>query len=158
MLKAPTPVLQSFITAITEEKELSFSMAHWFNREGISENKPKDVKNVGGTSACIAGTVAFRMDPKSTDSCTAMIMRDIGVRVSNGWGHLSNDATLGEQAVEEALDRIFTNSNLYGVPDGNLDEVTQDMVLEVLGKLVESNFSTWEELDAELEAKCDWED
>jgi hypothetical protein len=102
-----------------------------------------NVKNVCGTSACIAGTVAFRLAPKSTESCTAIILGDIGVRIDSEWSG-------EEQVVDCVLEAIFTSAALYGVEEGWLDLVTQDMVLKVLRKLVEANHNTWISLAEEV--------
>ena len=149
MLKSPNEVLSSFITAVSEEKELEFAMNNWLrSAEGESEARPYEIPNVCGTSACIAGTVAYRMDPKSKETCEVMIFQDVGLTDLNSWDGPRNSAPTEEHKAYRSLSRIFSSAELYG--RDILSDISKEDVLIVLAQLVEGNYSSWESLNDEL--------
>lgn len=163
MLKSPNTVLQSFITAVEEEKELSFAMSHWFETptgegEFPEPTEPNNIANVCGTSACIAGTVAYRMDPNSNVHCETMILEDVGIPLIDSdflGSTVRDDATPEEREANHSLGHIFSDSWVYGKEW--LADVTKEDVLVVLKQLVESNYSTWTALNEELSSRVEEE-
>ena len=154
MLKSPNEVLSSFITAVSEEKELEFAMKHWLrSADGTNEARPYEIPNVCGTSACIAGTVAYRMDPKSDETCEVMIFQDVGLTLNDDWGELHVSAPLEEHKAHRSLGRIFSSQALYGRI--YLSDISKEDVLMVLAQLVEGNYSSWESLNNELSRRID---
>ena len=153
MLKSPNEVLSSFITAVSEEKELEFAMKHWLrSADGTNEARPYEIPNVCGTSACIAGTVAYRMDPKSDETCEVMVFQDVGLDLDD-WGSPHDSASLEEHKAYRSLSCIFSSSALYG--RDNLSDISKEDVLMVLAQLVEGNYSSWESLNDELSRRVD---
>lgn len=157
MLKSHNTVLQSFIIAVEEEKELAFDMRSWFKIDGINEDTPFEIPNVCGTSACIAGTVAYRMDPNSNVHCETMILEDVGIPVAYNTigigGIIRGDASPEEHEANHSLGYIFFDSLVYG--KDSLADVTKDDVLVVLKQLVASNYSTWTDLHEELSSRVE---
>ena len=144
MLKSPNEVLQHFIDALNKETELLFAMDNWYYTfNSGAESKPSEVKNVCGTSACLAGTVALQLEPKSKVSCTAVIMEWVGIEVDDEWGGLVEAATSEESACDEVFDHLITEYELYGEFD-DLMEVSKEAVLSTLASLVSENHSTWD--------------
>ena len=152
MLKSPNEVLQHFIDALNKETELLFAMDNWYyNLKSGAESKPFEVKNVCGTSACLAGTVALQLAPKSEVCCTTVIMEWVGIEVDNDWGGLADGATSEEVACDEVFDKLFTSCEPYG-DFYDLMEVSKEVVLSTLASLVSENHSTWESVLESIEA------
>ncbi len=145
MLKSPQFVLKHFIDAIEAEKEFIFDMNNWYrNPNQGAETKPFEIPNTCGTSACIAGTVAYRLDPKSKVSASTMIMEWVGLDVEDVWGSLKDDASYEDTSCDSCLDKIFTSAYLYDSYD--LADVEKDEVLSVLKGLLVEFPDTWVEL------------
>ena len=152
MLKSPNEVLQHFIDALNKETELLFAMDNWYYKPNSDTTHiPSEVKNVCGTSACLAGTVALQLEPKAKVCCTTVIMKWVGIEVDDFWGVLADDATSEEVACAEVFDNLFTKCDLYGVYD-DLMEVSKEDVLSTLTSLVSENHSTWKSVQDSTEA------
>ena len=152
MLKSPNEVLQHFIDALNKETELLFAMDDWYyNPVSGTDTKPSEVKNVCGTSACLAGTVAFQLEPKSKVKCTTVIMKWVGIEVDDVWGDPVDDATSEEIACDGVFNNLFTQCDLYGEYVA-LMEVSKEDVLSTLTSLVSENHSTWKSVQDSTEA------
>ena len=153
MLKSPTAVFNHFITALKEEKELKFNMNYWFHiPDNYTPMNPKGVTNVCGTSACIAGTVAFRLDPQSTESAVVSVMAWVGLKTDDKWGGLAPTSSTEEMECDRALDILFTNAFVYICGDDDLDTVTKEQVITFLTGLVKEGHHTWESVRQSIES------
>ena len=137
ILKSPNEVLTHFIAALNAETAMQFAMDEWYTIQGRGESRPADVENVCGTSACLAGTVAFQLDPKSEEYASAMVSQWAGVP------RYCSARNSEEHACADSFDSLFTYYSLYGDYD-DLAEVSKDDVLRVLAKLVAEKHETWE--------------
>jgi hypothetical protein len=135
-MKTPNEVLAYFIESLEQEQQFEFNMYKWFQTECDSPSVPYEVENVCGTSACIAGTVAYRLNPKSRVSCEQTIQQWIGLSVSD-WSAEQSEA-------ECALDAIFTSAILYG--EVELIDITKEQAITLLNKLLSESHDTWESL------------
>ena len=140
-MKTPNEVLSYFIESLEQEQQFEFSMKHWFQDEDYATVTPYEVENTCGTSACIAGTVAYRLNPKSTESCFRVIERWVGISVLS---EPTSWVTDEHNYVESVLDGIFTDAYLYG--EEYLADVTKEQALTVLNKLLKESHDTWESL------------
>ena len=140
-MKQPQEVILKFIKAIEEEKELMFNMGSFYSdthsynyTNSYNYTKPilVDRENICGTSACIAGTVAYRLAPDSTEHAEDIIV---------DWAGLWDN----KEAIN-CLDTIFTVPDLYG--EMWLEDVTQEQVLSVLHKLLVH--TNWNDLYLDL--------
>tara|TARA_R110000851_G_scaffold283956_1_gene437538 strand:+ start:190 stop:660 length:471 start_codon:yes stop_codon:yes gene_type:complete len=139
ILKSPNEVLTHFIAALNVETAMQFAMDEWYTTHGFTESKPADVENVCGTSACLAGTVAFQLDPKSEETASALVRQWAGVTEAR-----YNARTEEEIACAGSFASLFTDYELYGESYDDLAEVSKDDVLRVLAELVAENHETWE--------------
>ena len=151
MLKSPNEVLQHFIDALNKETQLKFDMDNWYSNPeaGGAMISPHKVTNVCGTSACIAGTVAFQLDPKSTLSASTTVLKWVGVKLSDPWGSLNVFASDEEVACDESLDRLFTVAAVYD--SMYLEDVTKEDAIKTLSSLVSEEHTTWKSLLARLQ-------
>ena len=150
MLKSPNEVLQYSIDALNKETQLKFDMDNWYfdsKLMGGAMLSPHKVTNVCGTSACIAGTVAFQLDPKSTLSASTTVLKWAGVKLSDPWGSLNVFASDEEVACDESLDRLFTVAAVYD--SMYLEDVTKEDAIKTLSSLVSE--TTWVNLLARLQ-------
>ena len=142
-MRQPQEVFTYFIKCLKEEAELQFDMGGWYiHPEGVPSGlnrpirvaSPISVTNVCGTSACIAGTVAYRLDPSGEIDADDIVKHWVG------------DAEADYGDMEDSLDYIFNEASLYG--ERELPEVTKDAVLTLLEHL--SDFETWEGVNIEM--------
>ena len=146
-MRQPQEVFEFFIKCLKEEVELQFDMSRWYVHPNLVKNynkplrvdSPSSVTNVCGTSACIAGTVAYRLDPSSEVNADKVVKHWVG-NVGADYGEM-----------EDALDYIFNEARLYGAE--SLEEVTKDDVLTLLEEL--HGFETWDEVNIEVEIILD---
>ncbi len=138
MIKQPNEVLSYFIESLEQEKQFEFNMNHWFQTEDFSLSEPYAVENTCGTSACIAGTVAYRLNPKSDISCQTLIEQWIGCP--------EDEYTYTDEHdyVESVLDDIFSSALLYG--EVELIDITKEQALTLLNRLLNKSHETWESL------------
>jgi len=150
-MKTPNEVLSYFIESLQIEKQLEFDMESWFRLEdGSSVWSPQSVVNACGTSACLAGTVGYRLDPKSKDYCVVPIMKWIGLEL-NYAGQINHDDPVAV-AVEDSLSLLFTSEYTYGHDAPMmLEDVTKERAIEVLQELLDESHDTWESLRSSLE-------
>jgi hypothetical protein len=137
-MKTPNEVLSYFIESLEQEQQFEFSMYNWFETEVEVLVTPYEVKNVCGTSACIAGTVAYRLNPKSKEHCEDTIEK---------WIRLPKDIeddTDEDDFVRSSLDAIFISAILYG--EKGLTEITKEQALTLLNRLLSESHETWESL------------
>ena len=141
-MKTPNEVLSYFIESLEQEKQFEFNMSQWFQTKDDNLEElyvaPYEVENVCGTSACIAGTVAYRLNPKSKVSCEFTIQKWIGLHED------LRDDTYEHDCVEAALDAIFNDAYLYG--ETYLEDVTKEQALTLLNKLLKESHDTWKSL------------
>jgi len=137
-MKTPNEVLSYFIESLEQEQQFEFSMKHWFQTEDYAIVTPYEVENTCGTSACIAGTVAYRLNPKSTESCELTIEKWIG------FPEYRLDYTDEQDYAESVLDGIFTSVYLYG--EEYLADISKEQALTVLNKLLKESHDTWKSL------------
>ena len=137
-MKTPNEVLSYFIESLEQEKQFEFNMNNWFSNETDSFITPYEVENTCGTSACIAGTVSYRLNPKSMSDCEETIQKWIGLPEDLG------DYTNEHECVCSALDDIFTSAYLYG--EEELDDISKEQALTVLNKLLKESHDTWASL------------
>lgn len=138
-IRKPLEVLTFFKKCLVEEKELGFNMGVWYSvdREGMenpySSTAPLTISNPCGTSACLAGTVAFRVDSISrkhpTDVCYDYVMG------CNDWRkklpyYGTNDVT----HMRSSLSRLFTSAGLYH--KDRLVKITKADVIDLLSSLI----------------------
>jgi hypothetical protein len=135
-MKTPNEVLTFFIESLEQEKQFEFNMYHWFQTEDNATSEPFKVENTCGTSACIAGTVAYRLNPKSKAHCENTIEQWVGLPES--------DYTDEEDYAENALGAIFTSAILYG--EVELIDITKEQALILLNRLLSESHDTWESL------------
>ena len=141
-MKTPNEVLSYFIESLEQEKQFEFIMKHWFQTEDYAIVTPYEVENVCGTSACIAGTVAYRLNPKSMLDCEETIQKWVG-----------DSYSIEHDCVEAALDAIFNDAYLYG--ETYLEDVTKEQALTVLNKLLKESHDTWKSLHDSI-TKIKW--
>ena len=137
ILKSPNEVLTHFIAALNAETAMQFVMDEWYTTHVGTKNRPADVENVCGTSACLAGTVAFQLDPKSMKTASAVVRHWAGVP---SWWEARTEE---EIACAGSFDSLFMEYELYGESYDDLAEVSKDDVLRVLAELVAENHETW---------------
>jgi len=116
--------LTFFADKVEQEQQLAFNMANWYTinigqEYQQNEGKPSDVLNVCGTSACIAGTVAFALDPKSKSCANITCTKWVGV----------NQDTWSCPAAR-CLDNIFTTAEVYG--HEHLEDISKQEVIDAL--------------------------
>lgn len=132
--------LTFFADKVEQEQQLEFSMCNWYtinleNGYPQNEGKPSEVPNVCGTSACIAGTVAFALDPKSKNYAEHTCLQ---------WVGCTEDTWLCP--TRRCLDRIFTNPEVYG--HEHLEDISKQEVIDALREWAQC--SSWEELKDRL--------
>ena len=132
-MKQPQEVILKFIKAIEEEKELIFNMENFYEtQDGWSYTRPNLRENICGTSACIAGTLAYRLAPDSNEHAEQIIQK---------WAGISDN----KKAIN-CLDAIFTVPDVYG--ETWLEDVTLEQALYVLNKLLVH--TNWHDLHLDL--------
>ena len=132
--------LTFFADKVEQEQQLAFNMANWYTINmgqdyQQNEGKPSEVSNVCGTSACIAGTVAFALDPKSKNYAEYTCLQWVGC-VENTW----------PCPTRTCLDRIFTNVDVYG--HEHLEDISKQEVIDALREWAQC--PSWEELKDRL--------
>ena len=130
VIKTPNEVF-TFAAKCVTESELGFDMAQYYSTVAMC---PSRVNNPCGTNACIAGDMAYNIDPTSN-------LRPVSIVRS--WVSEGTDLCYVPQHsrhVCDALDLVFDSPRVYG--EQTLEGVTKDAALKLLSKL--AKFDTWE--------------
>lgn len=137
-MKSVNEALTFFADTLEAEQELQFDMSSWYRNTHFYDQptsksgspvftQPKKVaNNVCGTAACLAGTVAYRLDPNSSQPCTDIVIDWVG----------------DEYYVSLALEELFKSPKVYGARA--MHYATKDAVIMKLREL--AIYGSWEEL------------
>tara|TARA_R110002020_G_scaffold286921_1_gene502372 strand:+ start:190 stop:618 length:429 start_codon:yes stop_codon:yes gene_type:complete len=140
MLKQPKEVIRHFLKCLKEEKELKFDMDYWFHVGDTDPYYPCDVKNVCGTSACLAGTVAYRLDPSAEQEPEKIVRNWVGL------GGLYVDFGDEKKHCHNTLHYLFREPEIYR--EKYLCNVTKEQVIDLLEDL--ADLDTWEQVAYEV--------
>ena len=131
-LKTPNEVFTFAAKCITIS-EFDFDMVEYYSTSSVA---PSSVDNPCGTSACIAGDMAYNLDPLSDLSPISIV---------HSWivgGQHDYPLFSDSQVAEDALDMVFANPYVYRKKE--LRYITKDVAIAVLNKL--SEFDNWKDV------------
>lgn len=138
-MKTTKEALTFFADTLENEKEFNFNMSDWYRIPYTLAGPacPSRVSNPCGTAACLAGTVAYRIDPTSTQNpaevCAEWVL---GFNMTDWY------------LIDKTLTYIFTRGFVYGKED--LYDITKETVINSLRSLAALDL-TWKGLNAKFE-------
>ena len=138
-MKTTKETLNTMADLLEDEKLISFSMTHWLRDviENETHNIPAQVTNVCGTAACIAGTMAMHIAPKSEEYCDDLCV---------AW--VLEGSTDPDDYVENTLDFIFGTPQAYGKQE--LEHISKDWAISKLREWAALGMD-WEQLNTYIE-------
>lgn len=144
-MKTVSEALNFFADVVEAEQELSFNMRNWFETAEDSFGRCSQVVNVCGTSACIAGTVAFHLDPTGGNVACDVVERYLGIPIGERYAQVPG----GEFAhILNATHAIWHEEVLYGVEEGEPSKITKEIAVTKLREW--AKFESWEDLSKHL--------
>ena len=148
-VKTPNEVFSYGIDCIKESK-FSFNMDQYYRttrrtHDTVFDSRtPSCVRNPCGTSACIAGDMAYSIDPSRKDTAPRVVY----LWVMNGSRYADSDQWGG---IWYSLESVFHEPALYGVSE--LEDITKDRAVRLLREL--SQLSDWDLVHHYIQYKID---
>ena len=137
--KTPNEVF-TFAAKCVTESVFGFNMKEYYSSGAIY---PSRVDNPCGTSACIAGDMAYNLDPNSLVHAASIVQT---WAVGSTYYHT---LTKSGQDAYDSLDHVFENPYIYGTE--NLADIEKGDAIALLNRL--AKYETWEGVLDHLEER-----